>query len=126
RGSMITGKSTHNQRIERLWRDVWDGVLALYYEIFNFMEEKGILDSLSTIDITALHFVFLPLINEKLDAWKSAWAKHRIRTIRTSPIRLWASGQLNCPVDVHLTEEDTRPIFEAPIADVLTEQLKTT
>ena len=29
RGSMITGPSTQNQRIEHLWRDVFDGVLAL-------------------------------------------------------------------------------------------------
>ena len=31
RGSAVTGKSTLNKRIERLWRDVYQGVLALYY-----------------------------------------------------------------------------------------------
>ena len=30
RGSIITGPSTHNQRIEHLWRDVFDGVVGLY------------------------------------------------------------------------------------------------
>ena len=31
RGSMFTVKSTHKQRIERLWRKVFMGVIALYY-----------------------------------------------------------------------------------------------
>ena len=43
---MITGKSTHNQRIERLWRDLFTGVLSYYYELFYFMEKEGILDPL--------------------------------------------------------------------------------
>ena len=30
RGSMVTRPSTHNQRTERLWRDVFDGILVLY------------------------------------------------------------------------------------------------
>ena len=30
RGSALTGKSTHNQRIERLCKDVFQGVLAFY------------------------------------------------------------------------------------------------
>ena len=92
RGRMIIGPSTHNQRIERFWRDVFDRNLALYYGLFTFLEHNELLDPFNEIDIAALHYIFIPIINNKLDAWRHAWSKYRIRTIKTSPIRLWVSG----------------------------------
>ena len=32
------GRSVHNTRIERLWRDVYEGCLHLYYSIFSHLE----------------------------------------------------------------------------------------
>ena len=56
RGSMITKPNTHNQRIERFWRDVFYGVIGLYYVIFSFMEENAIVDPFNEADIAALHY----------------------------------------------------------------------
>ena len=132
---MITGPSTQNQRIECLWRDVSDGVIGFYYKLFSFMEENGILDPFNEVDIAALHFTFIPLINEKLDAWRHARSKHCVRTIKTSPLRLWVAAQINCLLDDMsedqlcnfrtegiLTDEevDERPIITSP-TDILTE-----
>ena len=58
RGSILTGKSMHNVRVERLHRDVYYGVLSHYVWLFTTMEEEGVLDSLSETHLfeLSLHF----------------------------------------------------------------------
>ncbi|XP_015751229.1 PREDICTED: uncharacterized protein LOC107331191 [Acropora digitifera] len=93
RGSMLTGKSTHNQRIERLWRDVFAGCLSLFYDLFYDLERQTILHPDNEGHLWCLHYVFLPIINKHLTNWKNAWVYHPMRTEKNkSPMQLWIRG----------------------------------
>ena len=63
RNSVLVGSSVHNQRIERLWRDSHRCVTSIYYRLFYYMEENDMLDPLDEEHLFALHFVYLPKIN---------------------------------------------------------------
>ena len=95
RGSMIAGRSVHNQRIERLWRDVYDGVLYIYYSLFYHLEGCGVLDPTSESDLFALHYVYKPRINRHLSVWKEGYLRHHIRTAgQRTPMQLYILGLL--------------------------------
>ena len=96
RGSFITGRSVHNQRIERLWRDVHKEVTQPLYMQFYDMEDAGTLQADDDVHRFALHTVFLPVLNEKLTSFAAAWNMHRIRTAHNkTPTQLWVEGMLH-------------------------------
>ena len=77
---VLTGRSVHNQRIERLNRDINTQVLNYYVNFFSYMEENQLLDPENTTDLFVLHFVFMPIINKKLSEFKEAFNNHPLST----------------------------------------------
>ncbi|KAK0145956.1 hypothetical protein N1851_015113 [Merluccius polli] len=66
-------------RIERLWRDVYVGVLDLFYTIFTNVEREGLLNPDSEIHLYALHWCFVPHIQKHLQFFQCGWNCHRLR-----------------------------------------------
>ncbi|CAB3999437.1 uncharacterized protein LOC110247927 [Paramuricea clavata] len=90
---VLTGLSVHNQRIERLWRDVGDAFVRYYKSLFYFMEENHILDPLNEIHLYALHYIYLPRISRSIEEFTLAWNNHPVRTENCrSPIQIWVDG----------------------------------
>ena len=84
RGSIITGLSVHNQRIERLLKDVRESVTSFFIELFDNFERTGLADRYNPVHVYAMRYVFLPRINRALQEFQNQWNNHPIRTERNN------------------------------------------
>ena len=92
----IRGASVHNQRIERFWRDMWNGATNVFYNLFYYLEHSNFLDGDNEQHLWALHYVSLPRINAALYKFVQQWNNHGLRTEHNqTPLQLFVGQALH-------------------------------
>lgn len=94
-----------------MWRDVWNAVSSIYYNMFHSLEEDGMLNPANSTHLFCAQYVFLPRIQTALDAFTDGWNSHAISTENNrTPNQLWEIGKIQSPVPPAETLEVTSKI----------------
>lgn len=60
---------------------------------FTFWKDINVLDINNEVDLYALHYILLPIIQTQLNTFSKGWANHSLRTAgNSSPLQLWILG----------------------------------
>ena len=78
--ALVVGSSVHNQRVERINRDVNQQVINRCYNEFLALDDAGNLDPNNITDLYCLHFAYLPVINKRLDEFVQGYNHHPLST----------------------------------------------
>jgi hypothetical protein len=106
----------HNQRIERLWRDLTSAIGNKWRGFFTLLQDYYGLDTHDHIHIWLLHHIFLDQLNDELLQWANVWNCHPIQERgggNESPQERFYFGMLRCglrgfPAGLDLEEETGR------------------
>ena len=92
----------HNQRIERLWRDLHHCVIQLYYRLFYFPEYQGLLNPVNEHHLFALHYVFIPRLTAFCKVGTAINSVQNMDILRTSCSQqeylYHTTPSVNCPL----------------------------
>lgn len=99
---ILTIRSVHNTRIERLWYDVTQGFSNKWKLFFFDLEDHHSLRPDNNDHIWLLHLLFHLAIEQDCQRWVSHWNNHKISTpghssapgTRATPSQMWLTSQL--------------------------------
>lgn len=78
--SVIVGSSVHNERVERMWRDINRLVCDQLRDEFYALENNNLFDVDNEVDIFCLQAAYINYINMALSQYQLAHNNHSIRT----------------------------------------------
>lgn len=111
RRSVIVGSSVHNQRVERLNRDLNVNIAQVFGPKLQELEELGLLDINNETEMFCLHYVLLPRVKKIVREFAHAHNNHSLRTeANLTPLQLLS-------LNSHLTQLHQSTITSDPDAN---------
>ena len=90
---IVTGSSVHNEKVQRLWRDVNRCIASNFADVFRMLGREDKLNPLNEVDLYCLHYIFLPRINKAIHEFQESWNYHTLSPEgNKSPYQLFVEG----------------------------------